>query len=319
MHYAMHEAPERLRSLVDQRASAPVPAAIDAVSETLAQRFGKGVVAVIAYGACLRQADPAEGLIDLYVIVDDYPSAYRHRGLRLANRLLPPNVFYLERSLRGRTLRAKYAVLDRTHLAAAIRRWCHPAVWGRFAQPVHLVYTRDRAIHAEMVGLLAEAALRLIRETAPMLNGRFSAGQLWQRGLALSYATELRPEPTSRTRELIAADSDHYQALTAAAQPSLAPMLHWVGPADRFRYLGSPRERRLRSLVWALRRGQGAVLSILRLAKASATFQGGVDYAVWKVERHTGKTVPVSDRLRRHPLIFGWPVLWRLLRRRILR
>ena len=58
---------------------------------------------------------------------------------------------------------------------------------------------------------------------------------------------------------------------------------------------------------------------MLRLAKASLTFEGGVDYAAWKIERHTGVRVVVTDRLRRYPLVFGWTVLWRLLRRRALR
>ena len=56
-------------------------------------------------------------------------------------------------------------------------------------------------------------------------------------------------------------------------------------------------------------------LPLLRLIKAVFTFEGGVDYALWKIERHSGVTVTVSDRARRHPLIFGWGPLFRLWRR----
>jgi hypothetical protein len=49
--------------------------------------------------------------------------------------------------------------------------------------------------------------------------------------------------------------------------------------------------------------------------KSAFTFQGGVDYIVWKLERHTGIAVEVTPRLRRYPLIFIWPHFWRLYRR----
>jgi hypothetical protein len=55
------------------------------------------------------------------------------------------------------------------------------------------------------------------------------------------------------------------------------------------------------------------------LMKASFTFQGGIDYIAWKLERHTGIPVEVSPRVRRHPLIYGWGMLWRLYRRGVFR
>jgi hypothetical protein len=53
--------------------------------------------------------------------------------------------------------------------------------------------------------------------------------------------------------------------------------------------------------------------------KAVLTFENGVDYIAWKLERHSGRQISVNDRLRRYPLLFGWPLLWRLLRERVLR
>jgi len=41
-----------------------------------------------------------------------------------------------------------------------------------------------------------------------------------------------------------------------------------------------------------------------------------VPYILWKLERHTGRPIEVTERQRRHPLLFGWPVLARLLWRR---
>ena len=56
-----------------------------------------------------------------------------------------------------------------------------------------------------------------------------------------------------------------------------------------------------------------------RLLKTAFTFGDWLPYVLWKVERHSGKPVPFSERQRRHPLVFGWPLLFKLLRNRQLR
>jgi len=40
----------------------------------------------------------------------------------------------------------------------------------------------------------------------------------------------------------------------------------------------------------------------LRLLKATAAFEGGVDYILWKIERHSGITADIEPRLKRRPL-----------------
>ena len=52
-----------------------------------------------------------------------------------------------------------------------------------------------------------------------------------------------------------------------------------------------------------------------RLAKATLTFTGGVDYILWKVERHSGVRLEVSPFLRRHPLLALCSLSLRLYRR----
>ena len=76
-----------------------------------------------------------------------------------------------------------------------------------------------------------------------------------------------------------------------------------------------PTRRWLARVAWSLRKLQGRLLHVLRLMKGLFTFSGGVDYILWKLERHSGVKVEVSDRVRKHPLIFGWGLVWRLYRR----
>ena len=54
---------------------------------------------------------------------------------------------------------------------------------------------------------------------------------------------------------------------------------------------------------------------MIRLIKSALTFGDWLPYALWKLNRHSGVTIELTERQRRHPLIFGWPVLIRLIRR----
>lgn len=62
----------------------------------------------------------------------------------------------------------------------------------------------------------------------------------------------------------------------------------------------------------------GKWLNVVRLIRATATFEGGVRYAAWKVERHTGVPVKVTPLREKYPLLaapaFAWHV-WQVRRR----
>src|SRR3546814_12011358 len=65
---------------------------------------------------------------------------------------------------------------------------------------------------------------------------------------------------------------------------------------------------------WALRRVQGKLLSVARLCKAAFTFQGGAEYLLWKIERHSGVSIALTPWQRRHPLLASTVLFWRLYR-----
>ena len=90
--------------------AAPAPAAVAALGDLLRRRFGTHALAILFHGSCRRAGDDTGGIVDLYVLVDDYRGAYGHALPALANRLLAPNVYYLEAPFAGRTIRAKYSV-----------------------------------------------------------------------------------------------------------------------------------------------------------------------------------------------------------------
>jgi hypothetical protein len=281
--------------------------AVAALVQAVRDRHGATVQAVVFYGSCLRAGSAADGLYDLYVLVDSYRAANRDRLRAVLNRLLPPNVFYLEVETGAGRVRAKYALLsladlERTTSPATF----HSSFWARFAQPVALVWARDEGAAARVHAASARAVCTFISRVAPLLAAGWKVEDLWLEGLRLTYRAEFRPERPDRQQQLFAAAPAWFEAVTALALPclGLAPGL-----------ASAPVARRRARCAWRLRILQGKVLSVLRLAKATLTFTGGVDYILWKVERHSGVRLEVSPFLRRHPLLALCSLSLRLYRR----
>ena len=80
-------------------------------------------------------------MIDLYLLCDDYAAVHRSRLMQWLNRLIPPNVYYVETAHAGAIVRAKYALVSLTQferrMGPATR---NPYFWARFAQPTGLVW-----------------------------------------------------------------------------------------------------------------------------------------------------------------------------------
>lgn len=309
--------PAHLELMKDRWGATSLEPEIGLLGDTLVRRYGEAVVGVLHYGSCLRNSDPYDGLVDLYVIVDTYRAVYGASLRALLSWLLPPDVFYLEVPAARGTVQAKYALLSLPQLKRGTRRWFHPYLWGRFAQRVALVHSRDEAATRALLEAAGQAVLTFIAATLPVLPRRFSAKDLWEQGLGLSYATELRAERSGRQAELFHDDEPYYSNLAAAALTGSPHPVRRVDDGSGPGYVAdiSGARRLLARAAWSLRRIQGRLLHVLRLLKNVFTFKGGVDYVLWKLERHSGVRVEVPDRVRRHPLIFGWGVVWRLYRR----
>ena len=129
------------------RVTGPDAATDPALGQLLAQlqaRHHGAICATLLYGSCLRSGDIYDGLLDLYLVCDDYRAAYRSTLLATANWLLPPNVFYAESTLGGRTLRSKVTVISLADFRRGCSRaWFESYIWGRFAQPTLILHSRD--------------------------------------------------------------------------------------------------------------------------------------------------------------------------------
>jgi hypothetical protein len=291
------------------------PDSVFAIQEMLRQRHGPTVGAVLFYGSCLRSGSDRDGLLDFYLLVDSYRDCYPgRRWAAWANRVLPPNVFYFERCVADRTVRSKYAVLTFEDFAfGASRRARLPAIWARFSQPTVLVYVRDESAKRMVESALIESVATMAARTAPLIESPVDGVEFWTTGYARSYCAEARVEGAGRAAELIEPKA-RYEALLQPALLASGVPFSQVAPG-RVRIELSDRERRRERAYWSHAGLAARIHMIPRLAKAAVTYEGGVDYVVWKVERHTGVKVEAGPWQRRHPILAAFPLLWRAWRR----
>ena len=184
-----------LESLVAEELKHPVAPAVAAMADAVRARHPQGALAVLFYGSCLRRPETLLGdsLLDFYLLVEDYASAYGSGLLAIANKLLPPNVFYLELPQGGQTLRCKYAVLTLDDfVAGTARRTLNVSLWARFSQQARLAWSRDAGTGERVAAACAEAILTMLNNVAPLLPDDADAETLWRRAFEQTYAAELR-------------------------------------------------------------------------------------------------------------------------------
>jgi hypothetical protein len=287
---------------------------IQALLDEIRQKHGEGLLAILVYGSWLR--GKRDTMLDFYVLVDDYhtlDSAWQGWMCRL----LPPNVYHIHHKnenpeTEGSDLRAKYALLTLNRFLKAMQKDFHSYFWARFAQPCEILYVRDDVTRAALNIAMSTAAITFVKRVLPAMGDSFSSAELWTRGLALTYQCELRTESSNRGESIYEFDPTYYDGVTSAYSRNNASLSNagnlYSNQSSRF-------SRKLSPLSWWLRRMQGKLLSALRLVKAAFTFNEPLEYLLWKIERHSGIYIEPTQRQLKHPLIFAWPLLWKLYRR----
>ncbi len=307
-----------LRELLAAELDAAAPPAAQALAGDLARRGGSATAAVLYYGSALRAGD-LTGVLDFYVLLDDVRAWPGSWFARLGNRLLPPNVGYVEFVHEGEPIRAKYAVMSSTQFAERVTTASlDTTIWARFCQPALLVWSRSQQDRADVVNLIGAATRCAARWAADLGPAAASAEEFWRALFARTYSAELRVEKSGRAQDIVGRDAVRYATLlplawtedglrfTRNADATLAPDL-------------TAAARKHAAGQWARRARWGRPLNISRLLKAAFTFEGATDYAVWKVERHSGVRIEVAPWQRRFPLLAAPGLYWRLRRRGVLK
>jgi hypothetical protein len=298
-----------LQQLVTQELSVPVLPEIREFAEAIAAAYPQAARGVLFYGSCLRSDVLAGQMLDFYLIVSTYEAAYGESWLVRANKKLPPNVFPFQHN----DLMAKVAILSEADFNALNRPSASAvSVWARFAQPSRLVWVTNEETAKQLVMSVAAAAPTLLNTALAQTDREVSILDLWQTGFSLTYNAELRAERKDRPNSVIEHDTDRYERFAQAA------LHHTMIPnevrGNKVILQPDPEKRAYRERKrWPALRRRGKMLTVARLIKAAFTYQGGIDYLAWKVNRHAGTQIKVHDWQRRWPILGAVLLLPKLL------
>ena len=296
-----------LKSLIAQELAQPVDHRVAAFAAAIAAQYGEASRAVLFYGSCLRTTELEGQMLDFYLIVSTYEAAYGKSWLVGANKRLPPNVFPAEHD----GLIAKVAVLSEKDFQRLNRITASAvSVWARFAQPSRLVWCEDEAARLKVIEAIEGASITLFDMSFPMMDVdiEHSVEDLWKRGFELTYGAELRAERKDRSDSVVDAEPERYARFGSAVVAAIAERDKVQGKKLKIIASRDAVEKRWRQL-----RRNGKLLTLARLAKASATYAGGIDYLAWKINRHAGTDYVIKPWQRKWPILGALVMLPRLI------
>lgn len=306
-----------LRQLLEAELAQPAPEGALALATELARRGGAATSAVLYYGSALR-AGNLEGILDFYVLLDDVRAWPGSLLARLGNRWLPPNVGYLELDHGAQRLRAKFAVMSRAQFAQRLTDASRDTtIWARFCQPALCVWSRSGTDRESAAELVTDAVVRASAWAARLGPATAPAADFWRALFARTYGAELRVEQSARPQDIVAKQPARYGQLLPLAWQE-AGILFEQHPDGRLAPQLDARERDSFLRRWNALARHGRRLNVLRLLKAAFTFEGAMDYVVWKIERHRGIRIEVSPWQRRFPLLAAPFLYWKLRRLGVL-
>ena len=292
---------------LEERVAAGLTREIRPEVSDYARKLGEeaGACTVLFYGSNLRTGS-LEGVLDFYVLL---PGPQQER--------IWPRVSYREWEREGEVLRAKIATMSLEKFAEAARgRSRDTTIWTRFVQPSALIWASGENARDQTLAAVAQAARTASRFAAVLGPQRGSAEDYWRALFQATYRAEFRVEKPGREDSILSVNAAHFDGLLPLA---------WQAEGIAFEREGGmlaprldPAARGRIAKAWKRQERMGKALNILRLAKATTTFEGAARYGAWKLERHTGIALEVTPFREEHPLLAmpgaAWD-LWRAKRR----
>jgi hypothetical protein len=297
----MSEGAAALAERIAARLAVPVDPAVAIFARALAD--AASARAVLFYGSNLRTGS-LEGVLDFYILLPGTEES-----------AIWPTVSYHEREHEGLTLRAKVATMRlATFARAAGGALTDTTIWARFVQPSALIWAGDDAARDDVTAAIASAAATAAKLAAALGPESGTAEEYWRALFRATYQAEFRVEKQGRENDILSVNADHFAGLLPLALEAAGINPGLDGAILTPRLLPAERGKILR--WWKHRRRMGKPLNLLRLVKASTTFEGAARYAAWKIERHTGMPVKLTPFRERYPLLAAPQVLWDLSQHR---
>jgi len=299
-----------LQQLVSAELSVKTVSCVHDFAQHIADTYESSARGVLFYGSCLRNDELKGQMLDFYLIVSSYEEAYQKGWMIKANKMLPPNVF----PFKYEELVAKVAILSEDDFRRLNRFEASAvSVWARFSQPSRLVWCADEDSRKNIISSIACAAPTLLNAALAHTERDFvDINDLWHTGYQLTYGAELRAERKERPSSVLEFNQERYEMFGKAA-------LYHTRIANEINdgkvTIISEQDYRIREEKdrWPALRRRGKMLTVARLAKASLTYSGGIDYLAWKINRHAGTKIEIKEWQRKWPILGSIALLPKLL------
>ncbi len=276
----------------------------------------RGVQAILLYGSVLWNATRDQtSQPDFIAVVDSLRAWYRRPRDRFWGAVLPPAVHRLRvgdaAGLREGGALAKVSVVTERQLAsqtAVTAKDLH--LCGRLSKRVALVWSRDPQARQRIIDARRAALKTMARLTLARFDGAVALDDFLLALLGLSYEAEVRIVEPGKIAALLDVERDYYRAVGRALLGAFGATPIDASPNGNF-HLPPGVAADDQELQRCLRRSRRR--AYLRWPKYLATYDGWLDYLLQKLAR-SGNQVSLTERQRRHPLIFALPVLYQMMR-----
>ena len=258
----------------------------------LKKKYSQNLMGILFYGSALRSNNDKNLILDFYVILEKLYPTIKSPIFRFFTYLLPPNVYFYEINFKGKKIRAKVAILTMSDFIQGTSINCFsPSIWARFSQQTRLTFYNCEKTKILITNALSEAVKTFLTNTIKTIHYKPNIDELWLKGLHLTYGSELRPENNLKIKEIIENDKERYIHIGNLALNELGHIKinHLINKKENFK--------------WLLRKYWTRLLNVLRLIKASFTFEGGIEYLTWKLKRHKGISIELSEKQKKYPII----------------
>jgi hypothetical protein len=184
---------------------------------------------------------------------------------------------------------------------------------GRLFQPAECVHAIDGEAGERALECVAQAHALTLAWASPWLPEGFDASLYTRRILEVSLSQEIRPEPAGRAEALWSAQQSYLLEVYGKLLEAWAESDELVAVGEGWYRLPAPVPDAARRRTLAFFR-RSKVRATARWFKYMLTFDDWLEYIRRKAERHTGRSIELTPRERRWPLLFLWPRVFRYLR-----
>ena len=187
---------------------------------------------------------------------------------------------------------------------------------GRFGKRVSLLYYKDQSAKRKLLDCCRNAMESVSLWTLKGMPERFCTHDFILACLNISYIGETRVESESKVAKLLAAEEKYYTQVYSRCLAHLAERLPTLSQvdSDTFERQQSELQKFLNIQAQSLFLLNSRLRGIARWPKFLLTVEEWIDIILAKIERTKGIKLQPTDLERKHPLILGWPYLYRLIR-----